>query len=99
MKSSASIWELSGIQFSANITTERSRSDYAGPLLRRNRNKDGIRCGTADPFLLVQLRAYFKQEPLKSITAKRITEYRAWRAEQKVDPATLNPELGATCGA
>lgn len=44
--------------------------------------------------LLVQLRAYFKQEPLKSITAKRITEYRAWRAEQKVGPATLNAELG-----
>jgi integrase len=54
--------------------------------------------------LLVQLRAYFKQEPLKSITAKRITEYRAWRAEQRViragqpeprvGPATLNAELG-----
>src|SRR2546422_5800489 len=44
--------------------------------------------------LLVQLRACLKQEPLKSITAKRITEYRAWRAEQKVGPATLNAELG-----
>src|SRR5215469_13751345 len=44
--------------------------------------------------LLVQLRAYFKQEPLKCITAKRIIEYRAWRAEQKVGPATLNAELG-----
>jgi integrase len=53
--------------------------------------------------LLVQLRAYFRQEPLKSITAKRIVEYRAWRAEQKVTragqeqfvgPATLNAELG-----
>jgi len=44
--------------------------------------------------LLVQLRAYFKQEPLKAITAKRITEYRAWRAEQSVGPATLNAELG-----
>lgn len=44
--------------------------------------------------LLVQLRSYFKQEPLKSITAKRIIEYRAWRAEQKVGPATLNAELG-----
>lgn len=44
--------------------------------------------------LLVQLRAYFKQEPLKAITAKRITEYRAWRAEQGVGPATLNAELG-----
>jgi len=44
--------------------------------------------------LLVQLRAYFRQEPLKSITAKRISEYRAWRAEQKVGPATLNAELG-----
>lgn len=50
-----------------------------------------------------ELGAYFKQEPLKSITAKRITEYRAWRAEQKttrsgkkysVGPATLNAELG-----
>src|SRR5262244_312778 len=30
--------------------------------------------------LLVQLRAHFKQEPLRAITAKRITEYRAWRA-------------------
>jgi integrase len=44
--------------------------------------------------LLVQLRAYFKQEPLKAVTAKRITEYRAWRAEQGVGPATLNAELG-----
>jgi len=44
--------------------------------------------------LLVQLRAYFKHEPLKSITAKRIIEYRAWRAEQKVGPATLNAEIG-----
>ena len=44
--------------------------------------------------LLVQLRAYFKQELLKAITAKRISEYRAWRAEQKVGPATLNAELG-----
>ena len=53
--------------------------------------------------MLVQLRAYFKQEPLKSITAKRISEYRAWRADQKVTragkecsvgPATLNAELG-----
>jgi hypothetical protein len=58
--------------------------------------------------LLVQLRAYFKQEPLKTITAKRITEYRAWRAGQTVEkkrggtmqviqcagPATLNAELG-----
>ncbi len=44
--------------------------------------------------LLVQLRVYFKQEPLKAITAKRITEYRAWRADQKVGPATLNAELG-----
>jgi integrase len=44
--------------------------------------------------LLVQLRAYFKQEPLKSISVKRITDYRTWRAEQKVGPATLNAELG-----
>lgn len=44
--------------------------------------------------LLVQLRAYFKQVPLKAITAKSITEYRAWRAEQGVGPATLNAELG-----
>jgi hypothetical protein len=44
--------------------------------------------------LLVQLPAYFKQEPLKAITTKRITEYRAWRAEQGVGPATLNAELG-----
>lgn len=44
--------------------------------------------------LLVQLRAYFKQEPLKSLTAKRITEYRARRAEQGVGPATLNAEMG-----
>jgi integrase len=44
--------------------------------------------------LLVQLRAYFQQAPLKSITAKRIIEYRAWRAEQKVGPATLNAEIG-----
>jgi hypothetical protein len=44
--------------------------------------------------LLVQLRAYFKQQPLKSITAKQIIEYRAWRSEQIVGPATLNAELG-----
>jgi integrase len=44
--------------------------------------------------LLVQLRNYFKQEPLKVVTAKRITEYRAWRAEQGIGPATLNAELG-----
>lgn len=44
--------------------------------------------------LLVQLRAYFKQEPLRAITAKRITDYRSWRAEQKIGPATLNAELG-----
>lgn len=44
--------------------------------------------------LLVQLRAYFQQAPLKSISAKRIIEYRAWRAEQKVGPATLNSEIG-----
>ena len=58
--------------------------------------------------MLVQLRAYFKQEPLKAITSKRIAEYRAWRASQTkevktgenvrkvlcVGPATLNAELG-----
>jgi integrase len=44
--------------------------------------------------LLVQLRIYFKQEPLKAVTVKRITDYRTWRAEQKVGPATLNAELG-----
>ena len=44
--------------------------------------------------LLVQLRIYFTHVPLKAITAKRITEYRTWRADQKVGPATLNSELG-----
>jgi len=44
--------------------------------------------------LLVQLRAYFQQTPLKSISAKQIIEYRAWRVEQKVGPATLNAEVG-----
>jgi integrase len=44
--------------------------------------------------LLVQLRIYFKLEPLKAITAKRIMDYRAWRADQGVGPATLNAELG-----
>jgi integrase len=44
--------------------------------------------------LLVQLRAFFKQEPLKALTAHRITEYRTWRSEQRVGPATLNAELG-----
>jgi integrase len=44
--------------------------------------------------LLVQLRAYFKQEPLKAVTVKRITDYRRRRAGQKVGPATLNAELG-----
>jgi hypothetical protein len=44
--------------------------------------------------LLVQLRTYFKQEPRKLITAKRITEYRAWRSEQSVGPAILKAEMG-----
>ncbi len=44
--------------------------------------------------LFVQLRAFFRQEPLKAITVKRITDYRTWRAEQGVGPATLNAELG-----
>ena len=44
--------------------------------------------------LLMQLRKYFKQEPLKAITAKRIIECRVWRAEQKVGSATLNAEIG-----
>jgi integrase len=44
--------------------------------------------------LLVQLRAYFKHETLRAITAKRISEYRIWRAEQGVGAATLNAELG-----
>jgi hypothetical protein len=58
--------------------------------------------------LLVQLRAFFTQEPVKAITAKRITDYRTWRANQTVKtkrddkeveircagPATLNAELG-----
>lgn len=44
--------------------------------------------------LLVQLRAYFNKEPLKAVTVQRITDFRAWRAEQKVGPATLNAELG-----
>jgi len=49
---------------------------------------------TKEKQLLVKLRAYFKQEPLKVITVKRITDYRAWRAEQEVGPATLNAESG-----
>jgi integrase len=44
--------------------------------------------------LLRQLRAYFKDQPLKSITVKKITDYRTWRAAQSVGPATLNAELG-----
>jgi integrase len=44
--------------------------------------------------LLAQLRAYFKKEPLKALTVRRITDYRAWRAEQGVGPATLNAEMG-----
>src|SRR5579859_7487467 len=44
--------------------------------------------------LLVQLRAYFKQEQLKSITAKRLAEYRTWRKDQNVGHATLNAEVG-----
>jgi integrase len=44
--------------------------------------------------LLVQLRTYFQQAPLRSITAKQVIEYRAWRAQQGVGPATLNAELG-----
>jgi integrase len=44
--------------------------------------------------LLVQLRTYFKQEPLKAITVKRITDYRTSRSDRGVGPATLNAELG-----
>ena len=44
--------------------------------------------------LLVQLRIYFNQEPLRAIATKRITDYRTWRADQGVGPATLNAELG-----
>lgn len=44
--------------------------------------------------LLVQLRAFFKEERLRAITPKRIHEYRTWRAAQEVGPATLNAELG-----
>jgi integrase len=44
--------------------------------------------------LLVQLRVYFKDKPLKAITARQITDYRTWRAAQSVGPATLNAELG-----
>ena len=44
--------------------------------------------------LLVQLRAYFKDKPLKAITTKQITDYRTWRTTQNVGPATLNAELG-----
>jgi integrase len=57
--------------------------------------------------LLMQLRAFFKQEPLKAITGKRIIEYRTWRANQTREikvgkeirtikcagPATLNAEI------
>ena len=42
----------------------------------------------------VALRAYFKDQPLKAITATKITDYRTWRAAQNVGPATLNAELG-----
>ena len=44
--------------------------------------------------LLTQLREYFKQEQLKVITAKQLSEYRTWRSEQGVGNATLNAELG-----
>ncbi|HZC25085.1 MAG TPA: hypothetical protein VE866_17245, partial [Candidatus Binatia bacterium] len=44
--------------------------------------------------LLVQLRAYFQQAPLKSITAKRIIDYRAWRAEQKTTRAGKECSVG-----
>lgn len=44
--------------------------------------------------LLVQLRAHFKDKPLRTITVKQITEYRTWRAAQNVGAATLNAELG-----
>ena len=42
----------------------------------------------------MQLREYFKHESLRTITAKKLTEYRTWRASQGVGPATLNAELG-----
>jgi len=44
--------------------------------------------------LVVQLRAYFKQELLRAITVQWITDYREWRADQGVGSATLNAELG-----
>jgi integrase len=58
--------------------------------------------------LLVQLRVFFKEEPLKSITAERINEYRIWRSSQtrevkvgnevqvrrRAGDATVKAELG-----
>src|SRR5215469_798840 len=44
--------------------------------------------------LLVQLRTFFKDQPLRSVTSNRIHAYRTWRAQQNVGPATLNAELG-----
>lgn len=49
---------------------------------------------TKEKHLLVPLRTYFQQEPLRGIAAQRILEYRVWRAAQGVGAATLNAELG-----
>ena len=45
--------------------------------------------------LVVQLRAYFKQELLRAITVQWITDYREWRADQGVGPAISPTGAGA----
>jgi integrase len=74
---------------------------------RKTRKKLAPASLAKEKFLLVPLRAYFQQEPLKAITAQRIKEYLLWRESRQevrvgnetrifsgVGPATLNAELG-----
>jgi integrase len=74
----------------ARLPFERAADDYVSA----RKLELAVASRAKEKQLLVQLRAYFKQEPLKAVNVKRITDYRAWRAEQGVGPATLNAELG-----
>jgi hypothetical protein len=79
---------------SASSTARQPFGDAADDYLTARKLELAAASRAKEKQLLVQPRLYFKQEPLKAITAKRIIEYRAWRAAQNVGPATLNAELG-----
>jgi integrase len=74
---------------------------------RKTRKKLAAASLDKEKYLLVPLRLYFREEPLRSITADRIRQYLLWRESRQevragkeirflsgVGPATLNAELG-----